>query len=115
MSNQMARNQKCIVIRNGIQLWIEEGDKLSRLEGMLGSMEGNTRIYWEGRTINTADLVGIYLPEDMDDVTRRKNNQRQCSFGTWHDKGQECACNEGKRSEEAEKFFRENGYYQIGV
>lgn len=92
MTNKIVKSQKCIYLRNGIQLWIEEGEKLSRLEDMLARLEGNARIQWEGRTINTADLVGIFLPVDLEELTRRKNGESQCSYGTWHKKNDDCAC-----------------------
>ena len=56
-----------------------------------------------GRSINTADCTGVYLPEDMQDLTRRKNGQWKCKENYWHDKGIKCDC---VNKQEKERLFK---------
>lgn len=111
MTNEIAKGQKCIVIRNGVHIWIEEGERLEKLEAILRNVEGNARFQWEGRTINTADLVGIFLPADMEDMTLRKNGKWQCDKGSWHSRQDKCECTKQGYTEAQEEHFRNFGYY----
>lgn len=93
--------QKCIVMRNGIQIWTDarkaeqfERDWRAGLKAAVG---------FEGRTLNTVDIIGVFMPEDMDDMTRRKNGQWLCQHGTWHDRGEKCACRPKEERELAER------------
>lgn len=99
MTNEVSLPQKCVCMRNGVEIWMPVGEKLDRLQAILGSLEAHMFINWEGRSMNTADMVGIFTPEDMEERTRRKNGQRKCKFGEWHDKDQHCACQERIASE----------------
>lgn len=83
---------KCVVFRNGVEIWIPEGEKLAKLQNALANLQSHMFIEWEGRSMNTADMSGIFTPIDMEDMKRRKNGEWQCQRGTWHEKRQECAC-----------------------
>jgi len=113
MNNHLPKNpSKCIVMRNGIEVWIEEGEKLKKLEIVLQNLDGHTFINWEGRSFNTADMVGLFIPEDMDDMKRRKNGDWKCHGGIWHQKGERCDClheETKKRNEMIEKRIRDCG------
>lgn len=79
-------------MRNGIEIWIPEGEKLEKFQAILSNLKAHLFVEWEGRNMNTADLVGIFKPEDMEDMKRRKNGEWVCAKGTWHKKFQECDC-----------------------
>ncbi len=86
--NEISKKQKCIVMRVGAELWVDE-DKLSVLEGL---METQKFIKIDGNLIAVSDILGIYKPEEMEDVTKRKNGMTKCRYGNWHDRGEQCAC-----------------------
>lgn len=98
--NELQLPSKCIVFRNGIEIWIPAGEKLSRFENALDNLQTHVFVSWEGRRMNTADMVGIYLPEDMEDMKRRKNGEWVCNYGRWHQRKQECGCAHIPRSNE---------------
>ena|SRR3990167_1328659 len=91
MTNQLSNKQKCLVMRNGIEIWLD-GDKANKIgNDMLVIPRGIFKA--EDRFLNTADIIGIFTPEDMDNLTRRKNGQWKCEKrGRWHDRGIKCEC-----------------------
>jgi len=84
--NEITKQLMCVCMRNGVQLWIEK-ERVERLQELLNNTSGNRFIDFDGQTINTADVVGIFTAESMADLTRRKNGQWQCDYGKWHQKG----------------------------
>lgn len=84
--------EKCVVFRNGIEIWIPEGEKLDKFQSLLCNLKSHMFVMWEGRNMNTADITGIFKPEDMEAMKRMKKGEWQCRYGTWHDKKSECAC-----------------------
>ena len=89
--NEIAKNQVCIVMRNGVELWLD-ADRSASLQVKLLKQDRGQFLEFEGRVLNTADITGIYLASDMDSVTRRKNGEHQCKNGKWHDRGIKCDC-----------------------
>ena len=88
MNQELSKELRIITLRNGVELSMEKG----RADKLLILMEQRKFLEIDGRVINTADIVGIFKPTDMEDVTRRKNGQWKCSFGRWHDKNVKCDC-----------------------
>lgn len=72
-------------------MWLE-ADRAEKLQAILRNLRDHKFIDFEGRTINTADLSGVYDPIDMADLTRRKNGQWMCGFSNWHNRKDECLC-----------------------
>lgn len=95
--NNLSVGLVCIAMRNGVEVWIEK-QKLVELEKILGGIKQSTFLGIEGRTINTADIVGIFTPEDMESNTRRRRGEWQCSHGAWHGKNEKCECSMGTSS-----------------
>lgn len=91
MSNQLSKIQFCVVMRNGIELWIDE-DKAKNLQRALRELNASKFIDFGIHSINTADIVGLFTAEDLDAHTRRKNGQWRCDKGVWHDKTTKCEC-----------------------
>jgi hypothetical protein len=93
--NELANSQMCIVMRNGIEIWVDK-DRALRLQAVLKGLSVNKFIDFDDRSINTADILGVFNPQDMDLHTRRKNGEWQCDKGRWHSKGQMCDCSKGE-------------------
>lgn len=85
----------CILIRGDIQIW-EENDKVEKIKQMLLNSPKIRFLMLGERVINTADIVGIFTPQDLEDHTRRLNGEWKCKYGNWHKKGEECHCDEVK-------------------
>ena len=91
MSTELSIKLKCLCIRNGVEIWVEEARALSLMD-MLTKPNPPDFIRYEGRLINRKDLVGIFDASDMEDFTNRKNNRWKCKSGNWHDKAEKCDC-----------------------
>lgn len=104
-TKEVAIPQMCIYLRNGIEIWVET-NKVKKLgedwrNGLKAAVEIN------GRYINTVDIVGIFLPEDLEDMKRRKQGQWRCKKGNWHSKEEiSCSCTR-------EKEWDDRGFYKI--
>jgi isopropylmalate/homocitrate/citramalate synthase len=105
--NELTYELMCIAMRNGVEVWIEKS-KMVNLETVLSGIKQSTFIGIEGRTINTADIVGIFTPEDMSDNTRRKKGEWQCSYGAWHGKNEKCECKMGMSSVDKIRYMYGN-------
>ena len=97
MNQELSKNLVCICVRNGVQIWIEK-ERAENLRNVLNKLEKHHFIEFEKEFINTADIIGIFSPESMDELTRRKNGQWKCKTGFWHDRGKKCACEENEKS-----------------
>jgi len=102
-TNSVALPQKCIVMRNGVEVWVER-KKAEQFESdwQKGMIRGAVGI--EGRTVNTMDVIGVFAPEDMDSATRRKNGDWKCHAGTWHQRFEKCECPSKEVTELNEKI-----------
>ena len=86
MNNELSKSLKCICLRNGVELWIES-EMLEKIN--FESVGRFLKI--DDEIINTADIVGIFTAQTMEEKIRRKNGEWQCQFGEWHTRNQECA------------------------
>lgn len=93
MTEELSKIQLCIVMRGGIELWVDK-EKADKLADVLGSINEHKFITITGdfgeKVINTADISGILSAEDIEDAKRRKNGQWKCQWGHWHDKYEKC-------------------------
>lgn len=96
--NTITNPQKCIVQRNGVELWID-AERADKLQQVLEIMTEHKFIRLEGTgcTINTADITGIYEPTLINDMKRRKNGEWKCRDAQWHQRKEVCGCSELKR------------------
>ncbi len=111
MNIELSVNLVCLVMRNGVQIWVEK-DRAQRLFLLLASPNAPQFIEYDGRLLNRADLTGIFTAQDMEDHTRRKNGESKCLQGKWHEKGRNCDCvsNEQRENiERREKAIRDCG------
>lgn len=110
MTNELATPQKCVVLRNGVEIWTDS-DKAEKFgNDLVRGFKGVVK--FEGRFINTADLIGVFFPTDMEDLTRRKNKQWKCRRGKWHDRESKCACL--PKEQEKKKQKREEAITNCG-
>lgn len=87
MTEEMSKDIKCILMRSGIEIWLED-DRIENLKKVLMASRESKFIELNGEVINTADITGIFSAGTMQDVGRRKNGQWKDSKGNWHDKGE---------------------------
>lgn len=90
MTNEIANQMKCIVMRNGIEIWTDARKAEQFEQDWVHGLKG--AVTFEKRTLNTADILGVFLPDDMEDLIRRKNKQWKCQHGNWHDRNEKCEC-----------------------
>jgi len=90
MQNQLAKPQHCILLKNGIQIWIDD-QKLPIVDAILGDKTKDF-ILIEGERIGRYEISGIFSPQGMESITRKNNGEWQCHKGTWHEKGHQCSC-----------------------
>lgn len=94
MEKQISKRLMCIFIRGGLEIWAEE-DKIKNLQQILRTVGKESKfIELEGETINTADITGIFYAKTMEDLTRRKNGMWKCRWNYWHNRGEQCACDD---------------------
>jgi hypothetical protein len=87
MTTEISKNLMCIVMRGGIEVWIES-DKLDPLMGLL---ETKRFIKVGDQIINTADISGIYEAKTVEDNWYKKNGYWKCKQGNyWHKRNEEC-------------------------
>jgi len=99
MLNEISKDLRCISIRNGVEVYIEN----DALEKLRPALETKKFIEVKDRIINTADIMGIFKAGDIEDIMRRKNGQFKCKYGHWHEKGDKCAHAELKKYEPKER------------
>ncbi|MFA5967606.1 MAG: hypothetical protein WC805_03830 [Patescibacteria group bacterium] len=95
MSTELANQQMCICLRGDFEVWVDK-DRAEKLQNLLENNTGRQYIQMDDRTINTADIVAILRPQDMEDRTRRKNGERKCKYGEWHEARGICECGKNK-------------------
>jgi hypothetical protein len=96
MSKEITKQQVCVLIRSGLELWID-ADRTEDLEKAI-SDQSRRFVKISGQLINPFEILGIFTPDAMEDRQRRKNGQWKCLKATWHDKGQVCECRDYKET-----------------
>lgn len=93
MTQELSKNLKCILLKNKIEIWLEE-DRINNLKRILSEAKDTKFIEIDGQLVNIFEISGIYDANKMQEYTRRKNGEWLCKKGTWHEKGQQCGCRE---------------------
>lgn len=89
--NDLAKNLRCLILRNGVEIWKEH----ERLENLSKELVGGQRVGFiriDDELVNAADIVGIFTPQTMDELTKRKNGYWKCESGKWHARLKKCEC-----------------------
>lgn len=90
--NTLQKQHMIIRMRSGAEKWIDQ-EKAERLQEALPKITEHKFISVDGETLNTADLEGVYRPDTLENMQRRKNGQWQCKGGKWHERDdRECNC-----------------------
>lgn len=98
MNKSITKELKCLVLKNGIEIWKEKEKFDALIEVLKNGKNGFVKI--DDELINVNDIVGIFSPKTIEDMIRRKNGQWKCNYGKWHDKGEKCKCKIEKLSGE---------------
>ena len=88
MTTELTKNLMCICLYGDIEIWIEQ-ERAEKIQAMLESSAAPRFVNIDGESINTSNIVGIFLAKSMEARTRRKNGQWQCDYNKWHEKGPE--------------------------
>jgi hypothetical protein len=99
--NNLTVELMCISMRNGVNVWLEK----SRMEALYQVLEKSREsrfITFDGTVINTADIVGIFTPQQMDEMGKRKRGLWPCRYGEWHARS-ELSCDCGHMQEMRQK------------
>lgn len=96
--NKLTKNLVCISMRNGVEIWIEK-DRVSHLVDSIEKIKDNKFIVIGEEVVNTADIVGFFKADTMEESTRRKNGEWKCQHNNWHNKYESCFCGELKKYE----------------
>jgi hypothetical protein len=99
MSKELTKEQKCIVMRNSFEIWIDK-EKAEQLQKDLetGKVNGFLRI--ENRTLNAVDISGIFSSIDIEDMHHKKQGDYQCKYSVWHKRGDICYCGQAPSPKE---------------
>ena len=116
MTNEISKELMCVVVRGGIEIWLEK-ERADNLIKMLTVIKESKFIEFNGQILNTADISGIFTPDVMEEKTRRKNGQWKCGLNNWHDRGEKCDCRSvdyyNKINESRERHYKEYGFYPL--
>jgi len=91
MNQALSANLRCVVMRAGFFLWMEEA-KAENLKKVLMQSNKTTFIEVDNRVINSSDIIGIFGPDEMDDYFRLKRGQWKCEYNIWHNRNDVCYC-----------------------
>lgn len=92
---ELSKNLMCIKIGE-VEIWTEV-DKIKELISVLKNRNGQQFIQIGDEVVNRSFITGIFTPQTMEDVTRRKNGMWRCRYGYWHERGEKCAHGELKK------------------
>ena len=116
MNTELSKNLKCIIMRSGVEMWMES-DRAEVLQKMLLEITEHKFVSYENFTINTADITGIFTADVMEDKTRRKNGEWKCRWNSWHERNTKCECRNPevvkKEKEEDELSMRTYGFRKL--
>ena len=94
--NEITTKTKCILLRNGIEIWIDN-DQAEKISQLISVAKENKLIDIEGETISVNSIDGIFSADKIYEQRKRKAGQWQCEHcKRWHTRFEECGCQGGK-------------------
>lgn len=81
--NEIVKNLMVVSVRNGVEISIEQDN----VPALVKAMEQGGVVKIDKNIINTKDIIGIFTPEEIEAVIRKKNGQWQKN-GKWYNKGE---------------------------
>jgi DNA-binding transcriptional regulator YiaG len=99
----LAKPEKAILMKSGSVQWVTL-ETAERVESHLASQQGHSfiRLKDYDLTINSAEIEGVYTPEQYADIQKAKNGYWQCENKRWHFKREKCECATEMRRENAQ-------------
>lgn len=97
MNQEITKNQICLLLKNGIQFWMSE-ERADTLYELISPTDASKqrpefiRLGEEKARFFRTEISGFYTPQQVEELTRRKNGQWQCVQGIWHDRFTKCEC-----------------------
>lgn len=88
MNQAITKNLHCVLLRNGIEIWLD----IDRANTMKRLMETVKHIELEGSVFAVTEISGIFTPAHMEEYLHKKEGKWRCIVGGWHDKWQKCDC-----------------------
>lgn len=94
MSKEITKQQNCVLIRGGIELWIDT-ERVIELEKAL---QDSTKRFLKinGQLINSFEIIGLFTPESIAERHRLQTGEWKCQKGRWHEKKHRCDCSKPK-------------------
>lgn len=111
MTSNLANQQMVIILRNGIEIWLDKA-KADAIGEDLEQDRISKFFMAEGRRLNSVEIVGIFFPADLESLKRRKKGDWQCNYGTWHSKDDACQCAQENAREETKVKMEQ---YSLGL
>lgn len=120
-SSSLAIPERCLLLKNSIQLWVSEAQAEVLLK--LLSSKQSEYVTVQGQVFSSSEVNGIFTPDKMDEYTRRRNGQWQCKEREWHERGERCGClaakvkakKDAEWEEYKQKHYAEHGYYPTRI
>lgn len=85
MTKELSKSVMCICMRNGVEIWVEK-ERIEALITSLQRLRENKFVKIGEELINTADIVGIFTPQTMEELIRTRQGQWKDKKGNWHSK-----------------------------
>ena len=104
MSKEISKELVCLITMNKSEIWIEK-DKLPSIMSLILE-NSNNFIEINGGFVRASQIVEVKTVEQMEEVTRRKNGEWKCKYGTWHKKFEECNCGKTDIAEKTKEFYK---------
>ena len=82
MTQEIAKTQKPIVLRNGLKIWLDK-DYIDKIKETITSPNCPRFLELGERIINVSDLTGIFMPEDIKAMEYEKRGAWKCEKGHW--------------------------------
>lgn len=88
MTQEITNPQMCLLMRSGIQLWIDL-EKAEKIKPLIGK---GIQIDIDGEVINGSDISGLYNPQTIYELNKSKSGQWKCEHLNWIPRGKKCQC-----------------------
>lgn len=91
MTNELAKEQMCIFMRSGVEIWLDK----EKAQQIMDDLEkGNIDKFFqvEGQLVNVVEIVGILTPKNMEEVQKVRRGMWKCKYNQWHTKNDHCEC-----------------------
>jgi len=96
MNQEITNKTKCLLTREGIEIWIDE-NQAEKISELILTAKNNKLIEIDGETISIGSISGIYSGQIIENLRRKKQGDWECEYcHRWHKRGEECGCQGGR-------------------